>query len=399
MTFSISGLAILALACIGNAELWVIFINRHHAQRYRHDELLRVRRFHDVGILCFPPFILAYAGLGEQGLLYGGHISDQSAAIQGILLITILGVVPLIGSSLRWNFRSSPAQLVATDSEHIDCLALAGSDEEKRQQVIGEADSVFASFPRNQIYQLESNRKQLRLSQRSGKASPDADRGKKRLKVAHFTDVHFVGTPGPEFHRIVIQQLSDMKPDLFVFTGDLLDEARLLPAAVDMFQKLAEVAPGYFILGNHDWNLQPDEIRNAIAATGWVDVSERAEEVEFDGVRVLLAGTEAPWMGVNPAVSPPSGEDLRLLLSHAPDQRDYAVANDFDLMLCGHNHGGQVVLPIIGPVYTPSIYGVQYAGGMFEHKGLVMHVSRGVGAKDLLRWSCRPEITLLEVEI
>ena len=75
------------------------------------------------------------------------------------------------------------------------------------------------------------------------------------------------------------------------------------------------------------------------------------------------------------------------------------ILDKIDLILCGHTHGGQVVLPIIGPVYTPSVYGVQYAGGIFEHKGLLMHVSRGVGAKDLLRWNCCPEITLLELEL
>lgn len=64
-------------------------------------------------------------------------------------------------------------------------------------------------------------------------------------------------------------------------------------------------------------------------------------------------------------------------------------------MLAGHNHGGQICLPLIGPVYSPSRYGVKYAGGTFREGHAVMHVSRGVSAKRPLRWNCPPEITRL----
>ena len=75
------------------------------------------------------------------------------------------------------------------------------------------------------------------------------------------------------------------------------------------------------------------------------------------------------------------------------------MASDMDLMLCGHLHGGQVILPLIGPIYAPSKYGVMYCGGMYECGNLLIHVSRGVGAMDPLRWNCLPEISLLELQI
>ena len=102
-------------------------------------------------------------------------------------------------------------------------------------------------------------------------------------------------------------------------------------------------------------------------------------------------------MGKNPDVPPRTDHALRLLLSHTPDQRDFAIDSDFDVMLCGHNHGGQVRLPVIGPVYSPSQYGVRYSGGTYEHEHLLIHVSRGTGSMDALQWNCRPEITLLEL--
>ena len=88
---------------------------------------------------------------------------------------------------------------------------------------------------------------------------------------------------------------------------------------------------------------------------------------------------------------------MRILLSHSPDQFRFAQKGGYNVMLSGHTHGGQVVLPIIGPVYAPSIYGVSFAAGLFRLNKLTLHVSRGIGAKDPLRWRCRPELTCLEI--
>lgn len=122
-----------------------------------------------------------------------------------------------------------------------------------------------------------------------------------------------------------------------------------------------------------------------------------AELLMVDNRRVLLGGSERPWMGHAP---PPAGDtdcDVRILLSHTPDQFRFAKQCGYQLMVSGHTHGGQVVLPIIGPVYAPSIYGVSYAAGLFVMDELVLHVSRGMGAKDPLRWRCPPECTILKV--
>jgi uncharacterized protein len=83
---------------------------------------------------------------------------------------------------------------------------------------------------------------------------------------------------------------------------------------------------------------------------------------------------------------------VRLLLSHTPDEIEWARDAGVDLMLAGHNHGGQVVLPLIGPVYSPSRYGTRYAGGSFWREPTLLHISRGVSGRHPLRWNCRPEV-------
>ena len=66
-----------------------------------------------------------------------------------------------------------------------------------------------------------------------------------------------------------------------------------------------------------------------------------------------------------------------------------------DLMLAGHNHGGHIQLPLVGPVFAPSRYGVFYACGTFHHEPTVMHVSRGISGHLPFRWNCRPEMVKL----
>ncbi|MFM9069268.1 MAG: metallophosphoesterase, partial [Planctomycetota bacterium] len=87
--------------------------------------------------------------------------------------------------------------------------------------------------------------------------------------------------------------------------------------------------------------------------------------------------------------------EFRLLLAHSPDQWRWAREHQFQLVLAGHTHGGQIVFPGIGPVIAPSLDGVEYAGGVYEVAGRVMHVSRGISGKTPVRWHCPPEVTLL----
>ena len=69
-----------------------------------------------------------------------------------------------------------------------------------------------------------------------------------------------------------------------------------------------------------------------------------------------------------------------------------------DLMLSGHNHGGQIILPVIGPVFAPSKYGVRYAGGAFWAVPTFLYVSRGLAGRHPLRLNCPPELTRLILE-
>jgi predicted MPP superfamily phosphohydrolase len=136
-----------------------------------------------------------------------------------------------------------------------------------------------------------------------------------------------------------------------------------------------------------------------MAEAGLVDLGGTWRQLEINGAPVVLAGNELPWLAPAaemrgcPVRSAAGG--LRILLSHSPDQLEWARRHDFDLVLAGHTHGGQIQFPLIGPVVSPSRFGGRYACGTFSEPPTVMHVSRGVSSMFPLRLRCPPELAKL----
>jgi predicted MPP superfamily phosphohydrolase len=85
--------------------------------------------------------------------------------------------------------------------------------------------------------------------------------------------------------------------------------------------------------------------------------------------------------------------DFRLLLSHSPDRFYRAVRWGIDLMLSGHNHGGQIRLPLVGAVFMPSVYSRRFDRGFFRRGRTLMYASDGIAGMHPVRYGCPPEIT------
>jgi predicted MPP superfamily phosphohydrolase len=157
----------------------------------------------------------------------------------------------------------------------------------------------------------------------------------------------------------------------------------------------------YYVLGNHDRRVDFQRLNSALADAGLIHLGGQRQTITVRDATLLLAGNELPWFkpvadfsGPPPsAIDPPPS--LRIVLAHTPDQFHWAQQHNFDLMLAGHNHGGQVCLPFIGPILAPSLHGVRYAAGVFRAGNTVMHVSRGTSGLTPIRFNCPPEIAIL----
>jgi uncharacterized protein len=243
--------------------------------------------------------------------------------------------------------------------------------------------SWVARMPGNDIFRVEVNERQVALP----RLPPDLD----GLSVLHLTDLPLNGTPGRAFFERALELAEPLKPDLIALTGDILDHYPMHDWLPTTLGRLGAPLGRFFVLGNHDALDEPEKIRGAMTDLGWTDVGGRAIVRDVRGHSVLIAGTERPWLGAQPEA--PDGQlepSLRLLLSHTPEQFAWARSRRYDLVLACHLHGGQIDLPLFGP-----ISGGRYHAGVFSAAHTVMHVSRGLGVMFPVRWRCPAEITKL----
>jgi predicted MPP superfamily phosphohydrolase len=253
------------------------------------------------------------------------------------------------------------------------------------------------------------------------------------LKVLHLSDIHM--TPGQRAKQDWLRGLADLEPDLVVNTGDNLAHRRSVPVVTDALGALLEV-PGVFVFGSNDYYvpslrnpvryLLPDtgkrhvhqpqlpwpELRDAYAAAGWLDLTNRFGYVEVGGTTFAFAGVDDPHLRMDrlDLVAGPADADadVRVAVTHAPYLRvlDQFAADGYDAVIAGHTHGGQVCLPVIGALTTNCDLENARAKGLHRHPAdsrdgdpgsAWLHVSAGLGTSPYarIRVACRPEATLL----
>ena len=110
-----------------------------------------------------------------------------------------------------------------------------------------------------------------------------------------------------------------------------------------------------------------------------------------------IFGNEFPWFSKKLPDLSPDVYDIKILLTHSPDEFFWAANQKFNLMFCGHVHGGQISLPFFGPLLIPSKFGRRFGSGFFSYCGMIMHVSRGLAGSFPLRINCKPEVTIISL--
>jgi hypothetical protein len=208
------------------------------------------------------------------------------------------------------------------------------------------------------------------------------------VRFVHLTDLHHKGDEA--LLRRVVRAVRQLSPEFVCFTGDIVEEAVFLPAALGSLGELG--CPVFGVPGNHDYWSGADfaVIDRTLRATGgrWL-VDEQAEAA---GNRAVISGHSATV----PAALRPAAGRINLALVHYPAEAD-RLAGVFDLVLAGHSHGGQVRVPGLGALILPDRVG-RYDLGRFQTPGGRLHVSAGVGTFHFnVRFHCPPEVVLVEL--
>jgi uncharacterized protein len=299
----------------------------------------------------------------------------------------VAGVKLLASWRPEWS-RPPLLQLVSNDTEYVDVARELG------YWPIGNGSTRWAAaIPGNEICRLALPVKTLRLTS----LPPQLD----GLSMVHLSDLHLTGQLTRDYYRYAIDRANQLGGDLAVVTGDILDHAACLDWIPETLGRLEAKHGVYFILGNHDHRAgDVAGLRKRLTGCGLIDVGGRTLTLTINDAELHLAGNELPWFPLRAAPERFQPEALqaqafRVLLAHTPDQYVWARDHHYHLMLAGHCHGGQVRLPLLGPVVSPSRYGARYASGLFYETPTLLHVSRGLSGTHPLRWNCQPEIAKL----
>jgi predicted MPP superfamily phosphohydrolase len=371
---------LLGLAAIGHVIFWAAIVNRLHGLGIE-------RRWIDVATAACG-FALAAIPLAIAFELW--HRPHDGLAFTATWGYVYLSASSCLLSALhRVWIALHPERRGALLSNHTTRVDMGHHGRE--QLTAPGLPRWLARVPGNQVLDLHVHEKRL--------AIPQMPAGRE-LRVVHITDLHMSGRIAKEYFVQMAAAVNALQPDLIMLTGDLVEREKCMSWLPDTLGQLRAAAGVHYVLGNHDLRVNHRRLVQELNDLGLIHVGGTWREAIVRDTTVVIAGNELPWFGPapRPAGMPPrdaSGLPLRLLLAHTPDQFAWARLHDFDLILAGHNHGGQIRLPILGAILAPSLTGVRYASGTFQRDNTVMHVSRGTGGLTPFRWNCPPEIALL----
>lgn len=226
----------------------------------------------------------------------------------------------------------------------------------------------------------------------------------KGLKIVHISDFHLGYHFKPRHVAKMVDIINGLEPDLVVFTGDLVNSHRSLKAAVKSQVHLKKINAPYgcfAILGNHDYLEEIDTVATVLRASGFDPLINENRKIEKDNDVLYIAGMDDFLYGeadIEKALAGIPPESFTIFLAHEPDYFKVSSQFPIDLQLSGHSHGGQVCVPLIGPIVTSKM-GRKFHTGLYELNGKTLYTNRGMGTTHLpFRFSCRPEITVLTLE-
>lgn len=251
--------------------------------------------------------------------------------------------------------------------------------------------------------------------------------GTEELRILHVSDLHL--TSKQHFKLDFIRSLASLKPDLLVTTGDNIADAEAIFPLMAAWNSL-RFTPGVFVFGSNDYYApsfknpftyilngrshaepEPQELpwrvlRDKMTDVGWKDLTHNREVLEVKGHRLAFRGTDDAHLNRDDyslVQGPADDGAINIGVTHAPYLRvlDGMAADDMDLILAGHTHGGQVCIPGYGALITNCDLDTARVKGLSSHTHgghtSALHVSAGVGTSPFApyRFACRPEVTLL----
>lgn len=231
-------------------------------------------------------------------------------------------------------------------------------------------------------------------------------------KIVQISDFH--NNKSNTLTNDLIKEIEKQKPNIIVLTGDLIDSNKTdIEVAINFIKNINNIAPIYFISGNHESNISSySKLKEQIEENKVIILDNKVEILKINESEINLIGIDDPRMANEDGVSDSEIVKVELanakynenkysiLLSHRPELFDTYVEKEINLILTGHAHGGQIRIPFIGGIVAPNQgFFPKYTSGIFEENKTTMVVSRGIGNSILpFRINNRPELVVITLK-
>ncbi|HMB99092.1 MAG TPA: metallophosphoesterase [Balneolaceae bacterium] len=228
------------------------------------------------------------------------------------------------------------------------------------------------------------------------------------LKIVHISDLHADRFTTPFKTTRYIEKVNSLKPDLVLFTGDLITAGDdHIEEGADAIGNIDATYGTYAVMGDHDYWQGEQVITDALTQRGVTVLRNQTERFTHKNKQIGLTGiTELYSKKLIPSelqelFEPDDNDDYKIVFSHQATTRiiDLAEEHNFQLVLGGHTHGGQIRIPVFFYPLTPVLLETEYVKGKKWFDDLLLNVNSGLGyTLAPLRYGAPAQISLVRVE-
>jgi len=233
------------------------------------------------------------------------------------------------------------------------------------------------------------------------------------IKIVLISDLH--STIHGKDQCILINKVKDINPDLIVLSGDIFDDIVPMTGTLLLLAGISGIAPIFYVTGNHEYMSNSiKRIRKELASYGITILSDNYTIIKIKNTEIIIAGLDDPFKEKyeTPYYNQKESMEIafreldkirlyKILIAHRPERIEDYKKYSFDLILSGHAHGGQIIIPyFINGLYAPN-QGLfpKYAGGIYIHGNKTHIISRGLSINPLLpRIFNPPELVVIIIE-
>lgn len=222
----------------------------------------------------------------------------------------------------------------------------------------------------------------------------------KGFKVVHFSDLKYGSTTDQKYLKKLVNKINELNPDIIIFTGDLIASNYKLTdndkkAIIENLNKLDPKIDIYSIRGDNDINKTYNSI---ITQTKIIEINNLNKLIYYKGdTPIMLIGLDDSINGnqsLDMAFNYEENNYYKILITHEPDTYEKIKDKNIDLFLAGHSLNGQVRLPFIGSIYTPT-GAKKYYDAKYKIDNTEIYISNGLGTSKMpYRLNNRPSINL-----